>query len=66
MEDRTMTTYRAFIAARSCAESLLAAHYDLEEAERYHLKFALKEAQKMLDVLGYDLVKRETAKSEAA
>lgn len=60
-----MTTYRAYLACRSCAESLLIAHHAGHNDARWHTKYALEEAQKMAALLGYDLVKRET-KQEAA
>ena len=63
--DSDMTSYRAYLYARNCAEQLLAAHH-LPRDKQFHIKYALEEAQKLADVLGYDLVKRETPKVEEA
>jgi hypothetical protein len=62
--DKDMTIYRAFLAARSCAESLHTAH-DVEAHRTYHVNYAISEAKKMAALLGYELVEADQ-KREAA
>lgn len=59
-----MNTYRAFLAARNCAECLHTAH-DVPSSRQYYTEYAIEQAQKLAALLGYVLVKREPAKEPA-
>jgi hypothetical protein len=63
-----MQTYRAALKARGLAETLFRADSVTRYAGKdgsYHLERATEEFAELADLLGYDLVKRDTAKEPA-